>query len=175
MKSSSDFIREYIEESRKKREKYAHLRVQCQKDIYKRFGKRQCEKYLADSIFPFDINPDDVNWKLFSDNSKNYSTKLLWYEITTTHPDKSKKRKDLMVESLIKYCEADSFEGHFEIGKGGLYHYHFKVGTHKYLRKKQVENINDKYRVSCSLIHSMENYNNYIIKKPENVAGWEDI
>ena len=58
MKSASDFIREYCEESRNNRSQYAHLRVQCQKDIYNRFGKKQCEIYLADSIFPFDINPD---------------------------------------------------------------------------------------------------------------------
>lgn len=171
MKSTSDFIKDFCENSSANSQD--ELRFKTQKDIYNKFGKAQCLKYLSDKIWPFD--KDEPNWKLLQDKSRHYSNKILWYEITTTHPDKSKTRKDKTIESLKTYCEAESFEGHFEIGKKGLYHYHFKVGTHKYLRKEQIENINDKYRVSCSLIRDMKSYNNYIVKKPENVKGWEDV
>jgi len=173
--NTSEFLRESCEDIQREIKEFStpERDLQLQKDLYNRFGKIQCLKFQQCDVYPFNV--EIIPWNRIIDKSRHYSKTMLWYEVTTTHPDKNKERKDLMIKSLMNYCQADSFEGHFEIGKGGLYHYHFKIGTYKYLRKKQIENINDKYRVSCSLIRDMDAFDRYINKKPENVKGWCDV
>lgn len=154
------------------------VREKSQIEMFDRFGLRHVQYLIDEHIYPFDKWSDTVlhliekAQKLKNGHS---SEKYLYYEVTTTHPDRDVNRLKNTVDRLRKYAQAAAFEGHFEIGKKGLYHYHFLIKTNKYLRKKQIENCNDNYRVSIAKVRNLDAYQNYINKSPENVEGWEDI
>ena len=154
------------------------VREASQLDIYNRFGLNYVNQLIDDHIYPFDDWTDtllELQEKSKKLKNGNLSDKCLYYEVTTTHPDRDVNQKNNMIKRLRKYTQAELFEGHFEIGKRGLYHYHFLIKTKKYLRKKQIENCNDNYRVSIDKVRNLDAYKNYINKEPQSVIGWEDI
>ncbi len=162
-------------------------RIDFQSELYTRYGKKYIHDLIQDSIYPFDKDVDLSRLANCRADSNNRKT-IQWYELTTTHPDKNIQRKNNMMEQLRKYFCASPFEAHFEIGKNGLYHYHIKIGSRKYLRNcefvkpnathmpsQRLTEILEGYRYTFQKIKSLQAFDKYINKEPQNHAGWEDI
>ncbi len=157
------------------------FREKSQVELLNRFGYPYLETLITEKIYPFDKwlteGTDtllDLEEKRKKVQSRNRSKKFRYYEICSTHPDRDIQKKNECIDRLRKYCDAESFEGHFEIGEKGLYHYHFLVKTTKYLRTKQIELCHNK-RITCNSVRNLDAYKEYINKKPEEIEGWEDI
>ncbi len=153
------------------------VRERSQLELLNKFGYNYLETLISGQIYPFDKWSDtllDLEERRKKVQSRNRSKKPRYYEICSTHPDRDVQKKNECIERLRKYCDAESFEGHFEIGEKGLYHYHFLVKTTKYLRTEQV-NACHCWKITCNSVRSLDAYKQYINKAPEDVEGWEDI
>jgi len=162
-------------------------RLDFQSELFTRYGKKYIHDLIEDAIYPFD---KDVNFSRLTEvkaDSNNRKT-IAYYELTTTHPDKNIQRKNNMFDGLKNYFKPQLFEAHFEIGKNGLYHYHIKIGSRKYLRNcefvkpnathmpsQRLTEIQDGYRYTFQKIKSLQAFDKYINKEPVNLTGWEDI
>lgn len=160
-------------------------RIDFQHELYSRYGKKYIHDLFADGIYPYDKDVDLSRLKNKQSDSNSRKT-VQWYELTTTHPDKDVTRKNNMMDLLKKYFNPVCFEPHFEIGKNGLYHYHIKIGTKKYLRNckfvdkkathmpsQRLTEIQDNYRYTFQSIKSIQAFDKYINKDPVIKSGWE--
>lgn len=153
------------------------VREKSQIELLNKFGYNYLETLIQDQIYPFDKWSDtllDLEERRKKVQSRNRSKKPRYYEICSTHPDRDIQKKNECIDRLRKYCDAESFEGHFEVGKGGLYHYHFLVKTTKYLRTEQVNSCHC-WKITCNSVRSLDAYKKYINKAPEEIEGWEDV
>lgn len=108
---------------------------------------------------------------------KKYSKSLIWYEVTYTYPNKNKERALRSIAKLKKYTKSKEIDGRFEIGKKGLYHMHFLIKTHKYLRLREIKKINDNFVTHLSRLRGIEGlkFQNYIEKdaSKSRPLGWD--
>lgn len=161
-------------------------RLDFQSELYSRYGSRHIHALIHNEVYPFDKDVD-LNRLCKSRTDSNNKRYTGWFELTTTHPDKNIVRKNHMLDALIKFFRPEVFEAHFEIGKSGLYHYHIKVGTKKYLRNtefvrpnasvmpdQRLTDIQDGYRYTFQQIKSIQAFDKYINKEPAKVTGWEN-
>jgi hypothetical protein len=163
-------------------------RLDYQSFMYSKYGYKYIHDLIEQGIYPFDKDVDPVRLKNTKPSNSNTSKHIQWFELTTTHPDRNIERKNNMMQALQKYFAATKLEAHFEIGSKGLYHYHIKIGTYKYLRNcefvgpkathmpaQRLTEIQDGYRYTFQKVNSLQAFDKYINKKPESIIGWEDI
>ena len=152
--------------------------------IRKTLGLKYCKIYTEAGIFPFE---NGLPKRFLTPVSSNNSHNLHYYELTATFPQRDYKYKNEFLELLPDATNATTIEGHFEIGKNGLYHYHFLIATTKYLRglsKSQSGCVSPaknpeikrifKYRFTLSSVRNIDAYKNYIKKEPKDIENWED-
>jgi len=148
------------------------------------FGLNQCKIYSDMGIFPFE---NGLPTRFLQPISSNYSKKLHYYELTTTHPERDYNAKNEFLKLLPQAVQATSIEGHFEIGSNGLYHYHFLIATTKYLRglsKSQSGRMNAaknpeinrifQKRYTLSSVRNIDAYKKYMTKDPQKITNWDD-
>jgi len=158
--------------------------IECQDCIRRTLGLKYCIIYTEAGIFPFENGlPKRFLTPVSSNNSKN----LHYYELTATFPERDHIYKNEFLACLPNATNATTIEGHFEIGKNGLYHYHFLIATTKYLRglsKLQSGRVSAaknpeikrifKWRFTLSSVRNIDAYKNYIKKEPKEIENWED-
>lgn len=110
-------------------------------------------------------------------SSTTQSKSLMWYEVTLTFPDKDLNKARISIDKLKKYSQYKYIDGRFEIGKGGLYHMHFLIKTCKYLRTRNIYEINNKKGVHVTRLRGKDGlkFQNYIEKdiEEEKPTGWD--
>ena len=109
---------------------------------------------------------------------KDRSASLMWYEVTYTYPDRDKLRAKRSITKLKRYSDYNYIDGRFEIGKkNGLYHMHFLIKTHKYLRLREIKKINDNKVSHLSRLKGIDGlkFQHYIEKDKDEVrpTGWD--
>lgn len=110
--------------------------------------------------------------KIMEDRYKNRNVKKYrWYFITLT--DIKEDPKDLIISikkiinskliNVIKYLYC------FELTKDGIPHIHMVMKTDKYVKARDILNMNNGKRIDISLVKSLINVINYICKEEEDV------
>lgn len=97
---------------------------------------------------------------------------LTWYEITITQPDtdKSPKRLCSVFERIVnsKSVGALQYKGVLELTESGTPHIHILIGTSlsptAFIRKRDLEKLNDGFRVSRDKVRKVLNFQTYLDK-----------
>lgn len=158
--------------------------LDCQDYIRRSLGIKYCKYYSDAGIFPFE---NGLPKRFLTPVSTNNSRNLHYYELTCTFPERDSNYKNEFLELLPNATNATSIEGHFEIGKNGLYHYHFLIATTKYLRglsKLQSGRVSAgknpeikkifKWRYTLSSVRNIDAFKKYINKEPQKILNWDD-